>query len=98
MVASILSIIGLALDILGVLLLLFTTSQNNIQVTLWVTAVETNWIVLPDDESRNAYKQAKAALTWHRRIYKLAILLILIGFSLQIGGHLIAYFCPSVRP
>ena len=81
--AETVSISGLSLDIVGVLLLLFATSQKRIELALWVTAVDTDWITA--DEQIVA--QNRRAMTLFQRVYQLAITLIVVGFSLQIVGQ-----------
>ena len=84
------SIAGLALDIVGVLLLLFTTSQRYIEAALTVKAIDDNWITISSEEDQQWLAQTKRAMAVYRCLYRAAILLIVVGFLLQIIGHVIA--------
>ena len=89
MFATAISITGLALDILGVLLLLVTTSQKYIEAALMLKAINDEWITISSEEDKQWVAQTKRAIIWYRRIYQLAIVLIIVGFLLQIVGHLL---------
>ena len=89
MFATAISITGLALDILGVLLLLVTTSQKYIEAALMVKAIDDEWITISSEEDKQWLAQTKRAMTWYQRTYKWAIGLIVVGFLLQIVGHLL---------
>ena len=89
MCGSVISTIGLALDIVGVLLLLFATSQRLIEATLTVKAVDDGWItIIGHDEQALATLRRSIAL--YRSLYWFAVLLIAVGFGLQIAGQWLA--------
>ena len=89
MFATAISITGLALDILGVLLLLVTTSQKYVEAALMVKAIDDEWITISSEEDNRWLAQTKRAMTWYRMIYRIAIGLIVVGFLLQIVAHLL---------
>ena len=89
MFATAISITGLALDILGVLLLLVTTSKKYIEAALMVKAIDDGWITISNEEGNRWLAQTKRAMIWYRRMYRIAIGVIVVGFLLQIVGHLL---------
>jgi hypothetical protein len=86
MCGSVISTIGLALDIVGVLLLLFATSQRLIEATLTVKAVDDGWITISGDDGQTLVG-LRRSITFYRALYWLAVLLIAVGFGLQIAGQ-----------
>ena len=86
MCGSVISTIGLALDIVGVLLLLFATSQRLIEATLTVRAVDDGWITISGDDEQTLVG-LRRSITFYRALYWLAVLLIAVGFGLQIAGQ-----------
>ena len=83
---SVISTIGLALDIVGVLLLLFATSQRLIEATLTVRAVDDGWITISGDDEQTLVG-LRRSITFYRALCWLAVLLIAVGFGLQIAGQ-----------
>ena len=86
MCGSVISTIGLALDIVGVLLLLFATSQRLIEATLMVKAVDDGWMTISGDDEQHL-AALRRGIAFYRILYSVAVLLIATGFGLQIAGQ-----------
>ncbi len=86
MCGSVISTIGLALDIAGVLVLLVATSQKLIEATLMVKAVDEGWITISEQDEQNL-ATLRRGIVFYRSLYWFAVLLIATGFGLQIVGQ-----------
>ena len=88
---DLLSVVGLGLDILGVLCLLYATSQKHIDMAIGLAGYEglREWFE-DDPEEKQDWEQSAARtrkrLKWVRKVYLAAIIVIVIGFALQILG------------
>ena len=56
MCGSVISTVGLAFDIVGVLILLFATSQRLIEATLTVKAVDDGWITISGGDEQHLWR------------------------------------------
>ena len=86
MCGSVISTIGLALDIVGVLILLFATSTRLIEATLTVKAVDDGWITISGGDEQHLVA-LRRGIGFYRFLYCVAVFLIATGFGLQIAGQ-----------
>ena len=91
MASTVLSTLGLSLDILGVLLLFVFTSSRFLESEFAVRLVETNWITMGDGPEQNErwLVEAKKQTEVIRRIQRAALTIIGLGFLLQLIGHFV---------
>ncbi len=99
MLSDLISTVGLALDIFGVLALLYATSQKNIDMAIGLAMYEELvydredfWL---NEQEKQEYEQSatrtRGRLKWARRIYITSLILIVFGFGLQIFGNAMPY-------
>ena len=69
--------------------MLYTTSQRYIEAALMVKAIDDNWITISSEEDQQSLAQARRGISLYRFVYKIAMLMIMTGFLLQVVGYLV---------